>query len=76
MAQANAYNVAYPSAAAFARATRYYAPAPRKAKGCGPARSMRAALTAKGLLPSLVQGWLNVNARRAAKGLPLVWPSA
>lgn len=72
----NAYNRAYPTASAFAVATRYYAPAPRTAKGCGKGRSMRAVLTAKGMAPRLVQGWLNANARRAASGLPLLWPTA
>lgn len=37
-------------------------------------RAMRAALTAKGMGPKLVQYWLNYNYVRHCKGLALIWP--
>jgi len=70
------YNRALPTATAFATATRYVTGAPRLGLGCKPGKGMRAALTARGMAPRLVQGWLNANARRHYAGLPLIWPPA
>lgn len=65
---------AYPTACAFARIAPAYTPAPRKAKGCGPARCLAAMLTGKP--PKARAAWLAANYARHLTGRPLLWPSA
>ena len=73
----NASPAAMPAAASYMRPALYhYAPAPYMRRRNGPARSLAAALAARGTGPKAARAYMARQFARALAGLPVIYPPA